>query len=287
MSSLSRCGFYLARPSSIGSVFEFTMPTCRISEQQCCMTKEPDSIGSIHDVFPSASLSSVIFQRMLSGFGFIRDCIQCGFGTAVCFFFLVTVGLRHVAIVMHFVQKNNVVLRNSGSRSRRASAFSLLQDSCERSWKTHSLSRLQDTPKRCVLLGSSCSRHTWHGFVEPTQRLRSPLAYVDGEWDQVRRRTRRGGYFAFLDGTLPFADQWRQDGGSVEKVEENRSEFRCDIYTFCVGSHNQRRDKPVPAKGGGRCRAKRGQWRHFSLDHEGAMDDMQLVLVQSMVCGPW
>ena len=32
-----------------------------------------------------------------------------------------------------------------------------------------------DTPKRCVLLGLSCSRHTRQGFVEPTQRLHSPL----------------------------------------------------------------------------------------------------------------
>ena len=45
------------------------------------MTKDQDSIGSIHDVFSSASLSSVFFQRMLSGFGSIRVCFQCGFGT--------------------------------------------------------------------------------------------------------------------------------------------------------------------------------------------------------------
>ena len=41
---------------------------------------------------------------MLSGFGSIRDCFQCDFGTPSeplsAFFFLVTVGLPHLAIVM-------------------------------------------------------------------------------------------------------------------------------------------------------------------------------------------
>ena len=93
----------------------------------------------------------------------------------------------------------------------------------------------------------------WGCLVQETpQRLHSPLAYVDGEWSRIRR----GGFFAFLDGTLLPADQRRQDGGPVEKVEENRIEFRGDISTFCAGSmanavtsRSQRR--------GWRCRA---QW---------------------------
>ena len=55
----------LARPSSIGSVFELTdVPhfgaTVLFGDSK---TKEPDSIGSIHDVFSSASLSSVFFSK--------------------------------------------------------------------------------------------------------------------------------------------------------------------------------------------------------------------------------
>ena len=50
------------------------------------------------------------FQSMLSGFGSIRDGFQCGFGTPseplYVFHFLVTVGLRHLAIVMHLVKKH-------------------------------------------------------------------------------------------------------------------------------------------------------------------------------------
>ena len=61
-------------------------------------------------MFFQVLLGLQIFQRMLSGFGSIRDGIQCGFGapsvTLFFFFlFLVTVGLRHLAIVMHRVQK--------------------------------------------------------------------------------------------------------------------------------------------------------------------------------------
>ena len=38
----------------------------------------------------------------------------------------------------------------------------------------------------------------------------------------VRWRTRLGGFFTDIDGTLLLVDQWRQDDGPVEKVEGGR-----------------------------------------------------------------
>ena len=88
--------------------------------------------------------------------------------------------------------------------------------------------------------------------MDPTQRPHSPLAFVDGEWGQVRWRTRRGSFVT--NGTsLKLNDQLKQDDHPVEKVMEDGLylglDVRDDFYAYCVENSCQRRDMPLPAEG--------------------------------------
>ena len=133
-------------------------------------------------------------------------------------------------------------------------------DSCKRSWRRQSTRRrkqCEDTllvpvarhPKTLCAVGVVLFKTNLTRFCGTHQRLHSPLAYVDGEWGQERWRTRRGGFFTDLDGTLLLEDQWRQDDGPVEKVKEDRIGFRGDFYTHCIETSGHRRDKALPAEG--------------------------------------
>ena len=70
------------------------------------MAKEPDGIGCIHDVFSSAPVSSV-FPKDVERLWLHPRWFPMWLRDSFYFLFLVTVGLRHLAIVMHLVPKKS------------------------------------------------------------------------------------------------------------------------------------------------------------------------------------
>ena len=99
--------------------------------------------------------------------------------------------------------------------------------------KTQSLSRLQDTPKTFGAVGVVVFKTHLTRFCGPLPllpcplsppplRLHSPLAYVDGEWGQVRWRRTMASTSTWTSATTPTPSAW----GPLATVATSRSQRR-------------------------------------------------------------